>query len=198
MDIVLIIVTILCGIVVLLAISSPILEKFTDKYDEWESFNEQTELPQAKITYKQLQDFYLVNPNRYFSDDPQHFNRLFVIDESGNKLLHIQLIFKDWNRYIKDLNKFRINKTKQEQLQKEKEGLKLLLSIVQSDIDKIRQKETDEIEQIKSLTEELSKPIKLTLDKKENMDVNLKLDEFVVPKETMMSNEQGVIIYLFK
>ena len=198
MDIVLIIVTILCGIFVLMLITSPILTKFTNKYDEWECFNKQTELPQAKITYKQLQDFYLVNPNRYFSDDPQHFNRLFVIDESGNKILHIQLAFKDWNKYIKDLNKFRINKTKQEQLQKEKEGLKLFLSIVQSDIDKIRQKETDEIEQIKSLTEELSKPIKLTLDNKENMDVNLKLDEFVVPKETMMSNEQGVIIYLFK
>ena len=36
MDIVLIIVTILCGIFVLLAISSPILAKFTNKYDEWE------------------------------------------------------------------------------------------------------------------------------------------------------------------
>lgn len=118
-------------------------------------------------------------------------------DESGNKLLHIQLTFKDWNKYIKDLNKFRINKTKQEQLQKEKEGLKLFLSIVQSDIDNIRQKETDEIEQIKSLTEELSKPIKLTLDKKENMNVYLKPDEFVVPKETMMANGQGAIIYLF-
>ena len=198
MDIFLIIAMIFFGILVLMLISAPILAKFTNKYDEWECFNKQTELPQAKITYKQLQDFYLVNPNRYFSDDPQHFNRLFVIDESGNKLLHIQLTFKDWNRYIKDLNKFRINKTKQEQLQKEKEGLKLFLSIVQSDIDKIRQKETDEIEQIKSLTEELSKPIKLTLDKKENMGVNLKMDEFVVPKETMMSNEQGVIIYLFK
>ena len=198
MDIFLIIAMIFFGILVLMLISAPILAKFTNKYDEWECFNKQTELPQAKITYKQLQDFYLVNPNRYFSDDPQHFNRLFVIDESGNKLLHIQLAFKDWNKYIKDLNKFRINKTKQEQLQKEKDGLKLFLSIVQSDIDKIRQKETDEIEQIKSLTEELSKPIKLTLDKKENMDVNLKLDEFVVPKETMMSNEQGVIIYLFK
>lgn len=198
MDILLIIVSILCGIFVLLLITSPILVKFTNKYDEWECFNKQTELPQAKITYKQLQDFYLVNPNRYFSDDPQHFNRLFVIDESGNKLLHIQLTFKDWNKYIKDLNKFRINKTKQEQLQKEKEGLKLFLSIVQSDIDKIRQKETDEIEQIKSLTEELSKPIKLTLDKKENMNVYLKPDEFVVPKETMMANGQGAIIYLFK
>lgn len=197
MDILLIIVSILCGIFVLLLITSPILVKFTNKYDEWECFNKQTELPQAKITYKQLQDFYLVNPNRYFSDDPQHFNRLFVIDESGNKLLHIQLTFKDWNKYIKDLNKFRINKTKQEQLQKEKEGLKLFLSIVQSDIDKIRQKETDEIEQIKSLTEELSKPIKLTLDKKENMNVYLKPDEFVVPKETMMANGQGAIIYLF-
>ena len=173
MDIFWIIVTILFGIFVLLLITSPILAKFTNKYDEWECFNKQTELPQAKITYKQLQDFYLVNPNRYFSDDPQHFNRLFVIDESGNKLLHIQLTFKDWNKYIKDLNKFRINKTKQAQLQKEKEGLKLFLSIVQSDIDNIRQKETDEIEQIKSLTEELSKPIKLTLDKKENMNVNL-------------------------
>ena len=198
MDILLIIDMIFFGILVLMLISAPILEKFTNKYDEWESFNEQTELPQAKITYKQLQDFYLVNPNRYFSDDPQHFNRLFVIDESGNKILHIQLTFKDWNKYIKDLHKFRINKTKQEQLQKEKEGLKLFLSIVQSDIDNIRQKETDEIEQIKSLTEELSKPIKLTLDNKENMNVNLKIDEFVVPKETMMSNEQGVIIYLFK
>lgn len=198
MDILLIIVSILSGIFVLLLITSPILVKFTNKYDEWECFNKQTELPQAKITYKQLQDFYLVNPNRYFSDDPQHFNRLFVIDESGNKLLHIQLTFKDWNKYIKDLNKFRINKTKQEQLQKEKEGLKLFLSIVQSDIDKIRQKETDEIEQIKSLTEELSKPIKLTLDKKENMNVYLKPDEFVVPKETMMANGQGAIIYLFK
>ena len=198
MDILLIILMILGGILVLMLISAPILAKFTNKYDEWESFNEQTELPQAKITYKQLQDFYLVNPNRYFSDDPQHFNRLFVIDESGNKILHIQLTFKDWNKYIKDLHKFRINKTKQEQLQKEKEGLKLFLSIVQSDIDNIRQKETDEIEQIKSLTEELSKPIKLTLDNKENMNVNLKIDEFVVPKETMMSNEQGVIIYLFK
>ena len=198
MDIFLIIAMIFFGILVLMLISAPILAKFTNKYDEWESFNEQTELPQAKITYKQLQDFYLVNPNRYFSDDPQHFNRLFVIDESGNKILHIQLTFKDWNKYIKDLHKFRINKTKQEQLQKEKEGLKLFLSIVQSDIDNIRQKETDEIEQIKSLTEELSKPIKLTLDNKENMNVNLKIDEFVVPKETMMSNEQGVIIYLFK
>ena len=197
MDILLIMLMILGGGIVLMAISFPILEKFTDKYDEWESFNEQTELPQAKITYKQLQDFYLVNPNRYFSDDPQHFNRLFVIDESGNKILHIQLAFKDWNKYIKDLNKFRINKTKQEQLQKEKEGLKLFLSIVQSDIDKIRQKETNEIEQIKSLTEELSKPIKLTLDKKENMNVYLKPDEFVVPKETMMANGQGAIIYLF-
>ena len=197
MDILWTIVTILFGIFVLLLITSPILVKFTNKYDDWECFNKQTELPQAKITYKQLQDFYLVNPNRYFSDDPQHFNRLFVIDESGNKLLHIQLAFKDWNKYIKDLDKFRINKTKQEQLQKEKEGLKLFLSIVQSDIDKIRQKETDEIEQIKSLTEELSKPIKLTLDKKENMNVNLKLDEFVVPKETMMANGQGAIIYLF-
>ena len=29
------------------------------------------------------------------------------------------------------------------------------------------------------------------------MNVNLKLDEFVVPKETMMSNGQGAIIYLF-
>ena len=198
MDILLTIVTILFGIFVLLLIISPILAKFTNKYDEWECFNKQTELPQAKITYKQLQDFYLVNPNRYFSDDPQHFNRLFVIDESGNKILHIQLEFKDWNKYIKDLNKFRINKTKQEQLQKEKEGLKLFLSIVQSDIDNIRQKETDEIEQIKSLTEELSKPIKLTLDKKENMNVYLKPDEFVVPKETMMANGQGAIIYLFK
>ena len=197
MDILLIMLMILGGGIVLMAISFPILEKFTDKYDEWESFNEQTELPQAKITYKQLQDFYLVNPNRYFSDDPQHFNRLFVIDESGNKILHIQLAFKDWNKYIKDLNKFRINKTKQEQLQKEKEGLKLFLSIVQSDIDNIRQKETDEIEQIKSLTEELSKPIKLTLDKKENMNVYLKPDEVVVPKETMMANGQGAIIYLF-
>lgn len=197
MDILLIMLMILGGGLVLMAISFPILEKFTDKYDEWESFNEQTELPQAKITYKQLQDFYLVNPNRYFSDDPQHFNRLFVIDESGNKLLHIQLAFKDWKKYIKDLNNFRINKTKQEQLQKEKEGLKLFLSIVQSDIDNIRQKETDEIEQIKSLTEELSKPIKLTLDKKENMNVYLKPDEFVVPKETMMANGQGAIIYLF-
>lgn len=198
MDILLIMLMILGGGLVLMAISFSILEKFTTNHDEWECFNKQTELPQAKITYKQLQDFYLVNPNRYFSDDPQHFNRLFVIDESGNKILHIQLAFKDWNKYIKDLNKFRINKTKQEQLQKEKEGLKLFLSIVQSDIDKIRQKETDEIEQIKSLTEELSKPIKLTLDNKENMNVNLKIDEFVVPKETMMSNEQGVIIYLFK
>ena len=197
MDILWIIVTILFGIFVLLLITSPILVKFTNKYDDWECFNKQTELPQAKITYKQLQDFYLVNPNRYFSDDPQHFNRLFVIDESGNKILHIQLAFKDWNKYIKDLNKFRINKTKQEQLQKEKEGLKLFLSIVQSDIDNIRQKETDEIEQIKSLTEELSKPIKLTLDKKENMNVYLKPDEFVVPKETMMANGQGAIIYLF-
>ena len=197
MDIFLIIAMIFFGILVLMLISAPILAKFTNKYDDWESFNEQTELPQAKITYKQLQDFYLVNPNRYFSDDPQHFNRLFVIDESGNKLLHIQLAFKDWKKYIKDLNNFRINKTKQEQLQKEKEGLKLFLSIVQSDIDKIRQKETDEIEQIKSLTEELSKPIKLTLDKKENMNVNLKPDEFVVPKETMMANGQGAIIYLF-
>ena len=197
MDILLIILMILGGILVLMAISYPILDKFTTNYDEWKCFNEQTELPQAKITYKQLQDFYLVNPNRYFSDDPQHFNRLFVIDESGNKILHIQLAFKDWNKYIKDLNKFRINKTKQEQLQKEKEGLKLFLSIVQSDIDKIRQKETDEIEQIKSLTEELSKPIKLTLDKKENMNVYLKPDEFVVPKETMMANGQGAIIYLF-
>ena len=196
MDILLIIFMISSGILVLMAISFHILEIIT-KHDEWECFNEQTELPQAKITYKQLQDFYLVNPNRYFSDDPQHFNRLFVIDESGNKILHIQLAFKDWNKYIKDLNKFRINKTKQEQLQKEKEGLKLFLSIVQSDIDNIRQKETEEIEQIKSLTEELSKPIKLTLDKKENMNVNLKLDEFVVPKETMMSNGQGAIIYLF-
>lgn len=198
MDILLIMLMILGGGIVLMLISVPILVKFTNKYDDWECFNKQTELPQAKITYKQLQDFYLVNPDRYFSDDPQHFNRLFVIDESGNKLLHIQLTFKDWNKYIKDLNKFRINKTKQEQLQKEKEGLKLFLSIVQSDIDNIRQKETDEIEQIKSLTEELSKPIKLTLDKKENMDVNLKLDEFVVPKETMMANGQGAIIYLFK
>ena len=198
MQIVLIIFMISGGILVLMAISFPILEKFTTNHDEWECFNKQTELPQAKITYKQLQDFYLVNPNRYFSDDPQHFNRLFVIDENGNKLLHIQLTFKDWNKYIKDLNKFRINKTKQEQLQKEKEGLKLFLSIVQSDIDKIRQKETDEIEQIKSLTEELSKPIKLTLDKKENMNVYLKPDEFVVPKETMMANGQGAIIYLFK
>lgn len=198
MDIFLIMLMILGGGLVLMTISFPILVKFINKYDEWECFNKQTELPQAKITYKQLQDFYLVNPNRYFSDDPQHFNRLFVIDESGNKLLHIQLTFKDWNKYIKDLNKFRINKTKQEQLQKEKEGLKLFLCIVQSDIDKIRQKETDEIEQIKSLTEELSKPIKLTLDKKENMDVNLKPDEFVVPKETMMANGQGAIIYLFK
>lgn len=198
MDIFLIMLMILGGGLVLMLISAPILVKFTNKYDEWECFNKQTELPQAKITYKQLQDFYLVNPNRYFSDDPQHFNRLFVIDESGNKLLHIQLTFKDWNKYIKDLNKFRINKTKQEQLQKEKEGLKLFLSIVQSDIDKIRQKETDEIEQIKSLTEELSKPIKLTLDKKENMNVYLKPDEFVVPKETMMANGQGAIIYLFK
>ena len=197
MDIFLIIAMIFFGILVLMLISSPILAKFTNKYDEWECFNKQTELPQAKITYKQLQDFYLVNPNRYFSDDPQHFNRLFVIDESGNKLLHIQLAFKDWKKYIKDLNNFRINKTKQEQLQKEKEGLKLFLSIVQSDIDKIRQKETDEIEQIKSLTEELSKPIKLTLDKKENMNVYLKPDEFVVPKETMMANGQGAIIYLF-
>lgn len=198
MDIFLIMLMILGGGLVLMLISAPILVKFTNKYDEWECFNEQAELPQAKITYKQLQDFYLVNPNRYFSDDPQHFNRLFVIDENGNKLLHIQLTFKDWNKYIKDLNKFRINKTKQEQLQKEKEGLKLFLSIVQSDIDKIRQKETDEIEQIKSLTEELSKPIKLTLDKKENMNVYLKPDEFVVPKETMMANGQGAIIYLFK
>ena len=198
MDIFLIMLMILGGGLVLMLISAPILVKFTNKYDEWECFNKQTELPQAKITYKQLQDFYLVNPNRYFSDDPQHFNRLFVIDENGNKLLHIQLTFKDWNKYIKDLNKFRINKTKQEQLQKEKEGLKLFLSIVQSDIDKIRQKETDEIEQIKSLTEELSKPIKLTLDKKENMNVYLKPDEFVVPKETMMANGQGAIIYLFK
>ena len=197
MDILLIILMILGGILVLMAISLPILDKFTTNHDEWECFNKQTELPQAKITYKQLQDFYLVNPNRYFSDDPQHFNRLFVIDESGNKILHIQLTFKDWNKYIKDLHKFRINKTKQEQLQKEKEGLKLFLSIVQSDIDNIRQKETDEIEQIKSLTEELSKPIKLTLDNKENMNVNLKLDEFVVPKETMMANGQGAIIYLF-
>ena len=197
MDILQIIFTISGGIFVLLLIISPILAKFTNKYDEWECFNEQTELPQAKITYKQLQDFYLVNPNRYFSDDPQHFNRLFVIDESGNKILHIQLEFKDWNKYIKDLNKFRINKTKQEQLQKEKEGLKLFLSIVQSDVDKIRQKETEEIEQIKSLTEELSKPIKLTLDKEENMNVDLKIDEFVVPKETMMANGQGAIIYLF-
>lgn len=197
MDIFLIIAMIFFGILVLMLISAPILAKFTNKYDDWECFNEQTKLPQAKITYKQLQDFYLVNPNRYFSDDPQHFNRLFVIDESGNKLLHIQLAFKDWKKYIKDLNKFRINKTKQEQLQKEKEGLKLFLSIVQSDIDKIRQKETDEIEQIKSLTEELSKPIKLTLDKKENMNVYLKPDEFVVPKETMMANGQGAIIYLF-
>ena len=197
MDILWIIVTILFGIFVLLLITSPILVKFTNKYDDWECFNKQTELPQAKITYKQLQDFYLVNPNRYFSDDPQHFNRLFVIDESGNKILHIQLAFKDWNKYIKDLNKFRSNKTKQEQLQKEKEGLKLFLSIVQSDIDNIRQKETEEIEQIKSLTEELSKPIKLTLDKKENMNVYLKPDEFVVPKETMMANGQGAIIYLF-
>lgn len=197
MDIFLIMLMILGGGLVLMAISIPILEKFTTNHDEWECFNKQTELPQAKITYKQLQDFYLVNPNRYFSDDPQHFNRLFVIDESGNKLLHIQLTFKDWNKYIKDLNKFRINKTKQEQLQKEKEGLKLFLSIVQSDIDNIRQKETDEIEQIKSLTEELSKPIKLTLDKKENMNVYLKPDEFVVPKETMMANGQGAIIYLF-
>lgn len=183
MDIVLIIFMISGGIIVLMAISFPILEKFITKHDDWECFNEQTELPQAKITYKQLQDFYLVNPNRYFSDDPQHFNRLFVIDESENKLLHIQLAFKDWNKYIKDLNKFRINKTKQEQLQKEKEGLKLFLSIVQSDIDKIRQKETDEIEQIKSLTEELSKPIKLTLDKKENMNVYLKPDEFECQKK---------------
>ena len=183
MDILLIIFMISGGILVLMAISFHILEKFITKHDDWECFNKQTELPQAKITYKQLQDFYLVNPNRYFSDDPQHFNRLFVIDESGNKLLHIQLTFKDWNKYIKDLNKFRINKTKQEQLQKEKEGLKLFLSIVQSDIDNIRQKETEEIEQIKSLTEELSKPIKLTLDKKENMNVYLKPDEFVVPKE---------------
>lgn len=198
MKILLITFMILGAILVLMAISFPILEKFITKHDEWECFNKQTELPQAKITYKQLQDFYLVNPNRYVSDDPQHFNRLFVIDESGNKLLHIQLTFKDWNKYIKDLNKFRINKTKQEQLQKEKEGLKLFLSIVQSDIDNIRQKETDEIAQIKSLTEELSKPIKLTLDKKENMDVNLKLDEFVVPKETMMANGQGAIIYVFK
>ena len=197
MDILLIILMILGGILVLMAISLPILDKFTTNHDEWECFNKQTELPQAKITYKQLQDFYLVNPNRYFSDDPQHFNRLFVIDESGNKILHIQLTFKDWNKYIKDLHKFRINKTKQEQLQKEKEGLKLFLSIVQSDIDNIRQKETDEIEQIKSLTEELSKPIKLTLDKKENMNVYLKPDEFVVPKETMMANGQGAIIYLF-
>ena len=197
MDILLIMLMILGGGLVLMLISVPILAKFTNKYDEWECFNKQTELPQAKITYKQLQDFYLVNPNRYFSDDPQHFNRLFVIDESGNKLLHIQLTFKDWNKYIKDLNKFRINKTKQEQLQKEKEDLKLFLSIVQSDIDNIRQKETDEIEQIKSLTEELSKPIKLTLDKKENMNVYLKPDEFVVPKETMMANGQGAIIYLF-
>lgn len=197
MDIFLIMLMILGGGLILMLISAPILVKFTNKYDEWECFNKQTELPQAKITYKQLQDFYLVNPNRYFSDDPQHFNRLFVIDESGNKILHIQLAFKDWNKYIKDLNKFRINKTKQEQLQKEKEGLKLFLSIVQSDIDNIRQKETDEIEQIKSLTEELSKPIKLTLDKKENMNVNLKIDEFVVPKETMMANGQGAIIYLF-
>lgn len=197
MDIFLIIAMIFFGILVLMLISAPILAKFTNKYDEWKCFNKQTELPQAKITYKQLQDFYLVNPNRYFSDDPQHFNRLFVIDESGNKILHIQLEFKDWNKYIKDLNKFRINKTKQEQLQKEKEGLKLFLSIVQSDIDNIRQKETDEIEQIKNLTEELSKPIKLTLDKKENMNANLKIDEFVVPKETMMTNGQGAIIYLF-
>lgn len=197
MDIFLIIAMVFFGILVLMLISAPILAKFTNKYDEWECFNKQTELPQAKITYKQLQDFYLVNPDRYFSDDPQHFNRLFVIDESGNKILHIQLTFKDWNKYIKDLNKFRINKTKQEQLQKEKEGLKLFLSIVQSDIDNIRQKETDEIEQIKSLTEELSKPIKLTLDKKENMNVYLKTDEFVVPKETMMANGQGAIIYLF-
>ena len=198
MDILLIMLMILGGGLGLMAISFPILEKFITNHDEWKCFNKQTELPQAKITYKQLQDFYLVNSNRYFSDDPQHFNRLFVIDESGNKLLHIQLTFKDWNKYIKDLNKFRINKTKQEQLQKEKEGLKLFLSIVQSDIDKIRQKETDEIEQIKSLTEELSKPIKLTLDKKENMNVYLKPDEFVVPKETMMANGQGAIIYLFK
>lgn len=197
MDIFLIIAMIFFGILVLMLISVPILAKFTNKYDEWECFNKQTELPQAKITYKQLQDFYLVNPNRYFSDDPQHFNRLFVIDESGNKILHIQLAFKDWNKYIKGLNKFRINKTEQEQLQKEKDGLKLFLSIVQSDIDNIRQKETDEIEQIKSLTEELSKPIKLTLDKKENMNVYLKPDEFVVPKETMMANGQGAIIYLF-
>lgn len=198
MDIFLIMLMILGGGLVLMLISAPILAKFTNKYDEWECFNEQTELPQAKITYKQFQDFYLVNPDRYFSDDPQHFNRLFVIDENGKKILHIQLAFKDWNNYIKDLNKFRINKTKQEQLQKEKEGLKLLLYIVQSDIDNIRQKETDEIEQIKSLTEELSKPIKLTLDKKENMNVYLKPDEFVVPKETMMANGQGAIIYLFK
>lgn len=197
MDILLIILMILGVILVLMAISFPVLEKFTTNHDEWECFNKQTELPQAKITYKQLQDFYLVNPNRYFSDDPQHFNRLFVIDESGNKILHIQLAFKDWNKYIKDLNKFRINKTKQEQLQKEKEGLKLFLSIVQSDIDNIRQKETHEIEQIKNLTEELSKPIKLTLDKKENMNANLKIDEFVVPKEIMMANGQGAIIYLF-
>lgn len=198
MDIFLIMLMILGGGLILMLISAPILVKFTNKYDEWECFNEQAELPQAKITYKQFQDFYLVNPNRYFSDDPQHFNRLFVIDESGNKILHIQLTFKDWNKYIKDVNKFRINKTKQQQLQKEKEGLKLFLSIVQSDIDNIRQKETDEIEQLKSLTEELSKPIKLTLDKKENMNVNLKIDEFVVPKETMMANGQGAIIYLFK
>ena len=68
---------------------------------------------------------------------------------------------------------------------------------MQSDIDNIRKKETEEIEQIKSLTEELSKPIKLTLDKKENMNVYLKPDEFVVPKETMMANGQGAIIYLF-
>lgn len=29
------------------------------------------------------------------------------------------------------------------------------------------------------------------------MDVYLKPDEFVVPKETMMANGQGAIIYLF-
>lgn len=89
MDILLIILMMFGVILVLMAISFPILEKFITKHDDWECFNEQTELPQAKITYKQLQDFYLVNPNRYFSDDPQHFNRLFVIDESGNKILHI-------------------------------------------------------------------------------------------------------------
>ena len=49
MDILWTIVTILFGIFVLLLIISPILAKFTNKYDEWECFNKQTELPKQKL-----------------------------------------------------------------------------------------------------------------------------------------------------